>query len=351
MKQCPNPNCMFYTRLEELPDAYVKCPGCRGPLVGVETQPSQELSSGYLPGISNQAASKPHLQDPYSSTPKGYAPTAPGGYDYDYDDDEDEDRFGGSYSRGAAAAGAQPGLSRSYFSTASNSSRWNKAGRAAFAVGSLLLLAACGLLGWVAVNRLFPQSRVIASPQATETALAVLRPPVNTPIPLFTQPPQPSNVTVVVVEPTQPVPTQPAAEAPPPQAPTQTPAQADRPAPTAPPAQEQPTNGVLGARMATTLQGGEPVGTTNRYGPNDALNLAVQADYGPSAVTTVLTRWYGPNGELIYSMQKDYTLPGTHYLGFTLRKSGPWTPGGYRVDILTNNSPTPAYSVPFIVEQ
>ena len=31
MKQCPDPNCIYYTRLEELPDAYVRCPCVRRP--------------------------------------------------------------------------------------------------------------------------------------------------------------------------------------------------------------------------------------------------------------------------------------------------------------------------------
>src|SRR6266568_1903452 len=47
MKQCPNPNCILYTRLEELPDAYTKCPGCGGQLVDASMS-SGALHSGYL---------------------------------------------------------------------------------------------------------------------------------------------------------------------------------------------------------------------------------------------------------------------------------------------------------------
>src|SRR5205807_1268168 len=48
MKQCPNPNCVYYTRLEELPDAYVRCPACGGPLV-TSNIASNTLGSGQLP--------------------------------------------------------------------------------------------------------------------------------------------------------------------------------------------------------------------------------------------------------------------------------------------------------------
>jgi hypothetical protein len=46
MKQCPNPNCILYTRLEELPDAYLKCPGCGGMLVDANNTTSG-LGTGY----------------------------------------------------------------------------------------------------------------------------------------------------------------------------------------------------------------------------------------------------------------------------------------------------------------
>ena len=56
MKQCPDPNCILYTRLEELPDAYVRCPGCGGLLVEANMQ-SGMLRSGPLsltPGLASR---------------------------------------------------------------------------------------------------------------------------------------------------------------------------------------------------------------------------------------------------------------------------------------------------------
>ena len=103
--------------------------------------------------------------------------------------------------------------------------------------------------------------------------------------------------------------------------------------------------------MSGSLDSGEPVGSTNQYGPTAPFNLAVQANYGAGAVTSILTRWYGPDGALIYEMRREYTQPGTYYTGFTLRTSGAWTPGNYRVDIHPNDSPTPAYTVPFTVSR
>ncbi len=90
-------------------------------------------------------------------------------------------------------------------------------------------------------------------------------------------------------------------------------------------------------------------GSTTAYGTNDSFSLAAQATFGPGNVTSVLTRWYGPDGAQVYAMQKDYTQPGTYYVAFTVRKSTPWLPGTYRVDIYTNSSATPSYSIFFDV--
>ncbi len=103
--------------------------------------------------------------------------------------------------------------------------------------------------------------------------------------------------------------------------------------------------------MAEGLQDGQPRGVASSYSTTDPFSLAVQATFGQGGVTSVLTRWYGPDGALIYSMQKSYTLPGVYYAGFTVRKNGPWMPGNYRVDVHTNGSPSPSYSVPFTVVQ
>ena len=56
MKQCPNPNCILYTRLEELPDAYLRCPGCGGQLVDA-TLSTGALQSGHLTGRGSQMPS------------------------------------------------------------------------------------------------------------------------------------------------------------------------------------------------------------------------------------------------------------------------------------------------------
>jgi hypothetical protein len=101
--------------------------------------------------------------------------------------------------------------------------------------------------------------------------------------------------------------------------------------------------------MSVSLEGGGPSGDVSAYGPTDSFNLAVQANYGPGAVTSVLTRWYGPDGALLYEMRRQYDQLGTYYAGFTLRTNGAWAPGQYRVDIHTNDSPAPAYSVSFEV--
>jgi hypothetical protein len=234
-----------------------------------------------------------------------------------------------------------------YVSTSQlNTAKWSTASKVAFGVGSVLLLLACGLLGWIFSNRFFPQSRVIASPQATETALALVRPPVNSPIP------QPSLTTIAgnFPGPTLVVPTRPVEEpttlviVPTEAPPTEVPQGSVPPTQPAPPAQQEPTGGIITAHM-TSGEGG----SADVYTPSEPFNLAAQATFGPGNVTSVLTRWYGPEGSQIYAMQKDYTQPGTYYVAFSVRKSTPWLPGTYRVDIYTNNSPTPSYSVLFSV--
>lgn len=397
MKQCPNPNCILYTRLEELPDAYVKCPGCGGPLMSVSTA-SGLLDSSRLKPFKPKPFTPQTRQavslDPYGPDPNGpddgndpYAPvqTYPAADDEDEDDPYAPPRGYGS----AGTYGVERTQANSYvtgpgyhprklpFPTTSSlmSSQWTTTSKVAFGVGSVLLLVACGLLGWIFSNRFFPQSKVVASPQATETAFAALRPPVNTPIigqatvqagifnPTITAP-NVEQQTPLVPAPTQVPPTEAAAQALPtwtalpvaqaptapnanPQAPTP---QSQGAAPTAPPAQGQPSAGVVEAHMAASVAGDQPRGVAENYRPSDPFGLAVQATFGQGGVTSVLTRWYGPDGALIYSVEKNYTLPGTYYAGFTVRKNGPWTPGNYRVDVHTNGSPTPSYSVPFTVQ-
>jgi hypothetical protein len=101
--------------------------------------------------------------------------------------------------------------------------------------------------------------------------------------------------------------------------------------------------------MVVGLDAGQPAGNVTAYHATDPFVLAVQAQFGPGGVTTMRTRWYGPDGFLLYEIPRDFAQPGTYYTGFTLKKSSPWATGDYRVDIHTNNSPTPAYSVTFSV--
>ena len=382
MKQCPNPNCILYTRLEELPDAYVKCPGCGGPLETLENQ-SGRLGSGRLsnrpqasgpsrpPGTGTGRSTSPRppqpklhgLTPPLPADPDPYDPYGVSG---PYDPyaplqpvqsgaagDPYAAAFADTGQHGASQAAMPQHTSHSaYVSTSSlGTARWTTASKVAFGVGSVLLLLACGLLGWIFSNRFFPQSRVIASPQATETALALVRPSVNTPIM------QPSLTTLAgnFPGPTLAVPTLPVEEPTPlvvvstPAPPTEAPQVVVPPAQPpneAPPAQQEPIGGIIEAH--TTTGQGNPTG---QYGPGEPFNLAVRATFGPGNVTNVLTRWYGPDGAQVYAMQKDYTQQGAYYVAFSVRKDSPWLPGDYRVDIYTNNSPTPSYSVFFSVVQ
>ena len=80
MKQCPNPNCILYTRLEELPDAYVRCPGCGGLLVDANMQ-SGMLRSGPLnltPGLASR-----DLDEEFEAAFPGGLPSAGAGISMD----------------------------------------------------------------------------------------------------------------------------------------------------------------------------------------------------------------------------------------------------------------------------
>jgi hypothetical protein len=347
MKQCPNPNCIYYTRLEELPDAYVRCPACGGQLVDASTT-SGMLRSGHLPKISalpgrdlddefEQAFPDEGQQANQALAAPAAAQYAEGEY-YPYDESSEYE---------VQYAGARP-LSR--------------LGRLGYIAGALLLVAACGLFVFVIATRIIPQPGVNGGGQATQTALAGIRPAVNTPISeLPTANALPTTAPPTSVPPTD-EPPPPATDTPIAPAPTDVPV-APTPAPpssfvgtptaqpnsTAPPAQTQPTGGVLDAFMTTNLQGGEPAGNIDSYGPADPFVLAVQAQFGAGGVATVVTRWYGPDGGLLYEMPRDFERAGTYYTTFILRKSTPWLEGSYRVDIYTNGSPSPAYSVGFSV--
>jgi hypothetical protein len=386
MKQCPNPNCILYTRLEELPDAYLKCPGCGGQLVEAKL-PTGALQSGHLTG-------RGPLMPPDS-------------YDETYGD-EYEDVFATPEppvprftqfrpaTHGQAVQPPQQGgegyADAEYYpyelaeqqpdpAVAVQTAPISLWTRIAFVVGALLIVFACVLFAYVLATRVFTRQPALLGVQATETAISQMKPPVNTPIaamptvpssetlptptsaevavvvdtptaalppPATTapEPPTPELPPAATVEPPTPVPPTPVlpTETPPPPAQPPTPIP-----PTAPPAQPQPAGGIIEAHMAPDVSPGGWAGSITAYKPGDPFTVAVQAQYGPGGVTSVVTRWYGPDGGLLYELPREFTQAGTYYSGFTLRKSTPWLPGEYRVDIHANGSAAPSYTVRFSV--
>lgn len=323
MKQCPNPNCILYTRLEELPDAYLKCPGCGGALVDA-SMPSDVLSSGHLTRPPAHAApERDEYEDMFGQQPPATPAQQAARYEYD-----DEGEYG--YADEDQYAVAPP------------DNRPSRVGKIAFLIGSVTLLFLCLAFTVVLGSRLFPRSQPATGPEATQTVFASLRPPVNTPIAILPTIPSSGFGSLSGTA------GQNGNSAPPTVSNPQLP-QLPSTASTAPPAQSQPSAGILDARMSVRFEGGQPVGSTNAYNPGDAFNLAVQATFGPGNVTSLLTRWYGPDGSQIYQVRKEYAQIGTYYVGFTLKKNVAWPSGDYRADIHTNDSPTPSYSVPFSV--
>lgn len=327
MKQCPNPDCMLYTRLEELPDAYIKCPGCGGPLA-VSTLASGLLSAGHLSTAPRQAplpltVDAEDQYDQYDPAyPQQVAPySAADPYLY-------EDEYAEAGDSLDAYAPPDGGLARR--------------GKAIYVGGILLLLVVCGLFGLFLAARFSPQSTFVSSPEATQIAISSYRPAINTPIAIL-----PTAPSLGTGGGGQPLPTfPPALFQPTPFAPAQQPS---GPAPTAPPIQSQPGGGIIEAHMTVRLDRGQPAGDAQAYKPDDPFNLAVQASFGAGAVTSLTVRWYGPDGALIYQASRQYTQAGTYYAGFTLSKSTPWATGDYRADIHTNDAPLPDYSVTFSV--
>lgn len=334
MKQCPNPNCIYYTRLEELPDAYVRCPACGGQLVDTSTT-TGELRSGHLPSVSRlpmrnldeefeEAFPAAELQ-PRVRTSQEEAYEEGEYYPYESSDPYDEQQIGPAP------------LSR--------------LGRVGYILGALLLVAACGLFVFVMATRILPQGAATGV-QATQTALSSIRPAVNTPITELptaaslptNAPPQPPSATPVPAgqaPTTAPLPTAtPIPAAPQPTAPVNA---------TAPPPQNDPTGGVLNAFMTTGVVGGEPVDSVSSYGSGATFVLAVQAQFGAGGVTSARVRWYGPDGGLLYEIPRNFSQAGTYYTIFTLSNDAPWVEGNYRADIYTNSASGPAYSVTFSV--
>ncbi|MEO6456941.1 MAG: hypothetical protein ABIO92_01505 [Chloroflexia bacterium] len=327
MKECLNPNCTLYTRLEELPDAYTKCPTCDGPLAtaGNKAHPSTILSGASLPMYGQQKLHTefdPTLGHAVQPGPEVYGPL-------DQADYQDEYAYGDQDSDGFVDA-QQP--------------RGSSVARIAFLGAALLFVLVCGVAAFVLSGQVFSRTRIVSGPQATETALSYILPAINTPIPIRPTIQQPVGTNGDTIRPTSPPPI-----APIPTATTQPVIVAQPPAATPPPAQPQAGGGVLSGQMSVRFEGGEPVGITSVYKPDDTMNLAVQANFGEGGVRSVLTRWYGPGNSPIYELRKEYPQMGTYYTGFTLKNATPWPPGDYRVDIHPNDSPVPAYSVPFSV--
>ena len=327
MKECLNPNCTLYTRLEELPDAYTKCPTCDGPLAtaGNRAHPSIILSSASLPMYGQQRLHTEHdptLGHAVQPGPEAYGPL-------DQADYQDEYAYGDQDSDGFVDA-QQP--------------RGSSVARVVFLGAGLLFVLVCGVAALVLGGKVLAGTRAVSGPQATETALSYILPAINTPIPIRPTIQQPLGANGGATLPTAPPPIV--------EIPTAT-AQpvivAQPPVATPPPAQPQAGGTILSGQMSVRFEGGEPVGITSVYEPDDTMNLAVQANFGEGGVKSILTRWYGPGNTPIYELRKEYPQAGTYYTGFTLKSATPWPPGDYRVDIHPNDSPLPAYSVPFSV--
>jgi hypothetical protein len=318
MKQCPNPDCIIYTRLDELPDTYTRCPQCGQPLI------ESPLSTGRL-GSQALPSDPTFPYSPPARSGREYQQGALPIYEEEYPDTYDS----GYLQEDPAAAPLRTLPPRSGFPL-----RTFIGG-----VGVLALLVACLVLALSLRGRFFPQAPVLNSAAATETAVAWLRPPVNTPLTILPTIP----VSGMGGQPSLPGPV--AGGAP---APTAIPQQGQ----TTPQAQPQGSLApapVQDALMCAKLEKGQPVGTTTAYKPGDPFNLAVRANFGPGGAVSVLTRWYGPDGKQIYEMKKTYPQQGSYYAGFTLSKNSAWVPGDYRVDVYTNDAAQPASSVPFTV--
>ena len=326
MKQCPNPNCVIYTRLDELPDTYLRCPQCDQPLVdapmltGALTSSllSEESTSPYTPYVPAPAPSAPPRRYVQQALP-AEDPYSPYAEDEEDPEEADEDAL----EEALPPSRTLPGL------------------RTIVTLGVVAaLLMACIAVTMLVSSHFFPQSPAVSGPLATQTVLSSYRPAVNTPVSILPT----ISLSGIGDAGGAPIPTLPVSSAPLPTAP----AASSAPAP--PPSSALGPAPVLDALMCARLEGGQPVGPATVYKPADPFNLAVQASYGPGGAQTVLTRWYGPGGAAIYDLRQNYSQQGTYYAGFTLNRKDPWPAGDYRVDIYTNNSPQPVQSVSFSVQ-
>lgn len=320
MKQCPNPNCIIYTRLDDLPDTYLRCPQCNEPLIESPNSTSR-LPSSYLA----------------EETTSPYVPVSSPGYVQQplvYPDADDYDQYNDPELEGAAeplrTLPAQGGFGLR---------------TAALFLAGLVVVAACAALALSVGGRVLGRTASFNTAAATQTAIASLRPAVNTPIAILPTIPAAGSGSLAPAPGSAPPADVGASGNPPPilQTTGNPPTQAPPPLSPGSPAP------VLDALMCARLEGGAPVGVTNAYRQADPFNLAVRANFGPGGVTSILTRWYGPDGALIYQLRQAYAQPGAYYSGFTLNKATLWSAGDYRVDVHTNDAATPAQSVTFSV--
>ena len=330
MKQCPNPNCTIYTSLEELPDAYLRCPLCKEQLVEV-VYPTGMLTSSQLAEEDTSPnaplAGPKYVQQPLYGSDDPYGP------------------YGTAEEAGASADLAESTAEEPAPTVAA--SRWARGRGCALVVAAVVLVTACAALAVNVGGRFLPRQPDFSSAVATQNAIAQLRPPINTPIPILPTIPL-SGVGGLDRQP---------GNAAPNSQPQQPQSQPESQQQSRPPALATPVPAldslspapVIDALMCARLEGGQPVGPTSAYRPTDPFHLAIEAAFGPGGVRTVLTRWYGPDGTAIYDLKQDYTQQGTYYAGFTLSKAGSWAAGDYRVDIYTNGSAQPVQSISFSV--
>jgi hypothetical protein len=309
MKQCPNPNCIIYTRLDELPDTYLRCPQCNEALVEV-VPPTGALQSSYLA----EEETSPYV--PVPPAPRK-TPRQPVTYEAPYD----------TYAEEAPDDASEPLPTLSPGRSVSTHT-------VVVALSGLALAVACVALVISLGRGVLGRSAPLSAASATQTAISSFRPPINTPITILPTIPRSGMVVPGSDPPSAPPPAQSG--------------QGEQNVPNPPPSGPVGAS-VQNAVMCAGLEGGEPLGATSQYAPDDPFNLAVQADFGQGGVVSVLTRWYGPGGASIYDLHQHYTQSGTYYAGFTLNKKTPWPPGDYRVDIYTNDSPQPVSSVSFAV--
>jgi hypothetical protein len=323
MKKCSNPDCSYRTKFDD----YLACPRCTSPLVDTRT-----LTGSLPPEDLSEAQTSPYVpinrlqHEPAAEYGGG------GGFQYVQQPLPYQEPQGGDFAGVPMEGYADEPLMLFH------SNRLGRLRTAAIAAGGLVLVGVCLVLA-LSLGSRFSSHPVFLNTEAvaaTETVVASLRAPVNTPIPIL-----PTIAPSVTGSETQ----SPANTGLDPN-PNSDPNSASRLQPQASPSSPAP---VIDAIMCARLDGGQPAGVTSAYHTTDPFNLAVKAQFGAGGVQNIATRWYGPDDSQIYQMKQTYSQQGTYYVGFTVSKSGPWAAGSYRADIYTNDAPQPVRSVSFKV--